>query len=363
MSEAPQPQQFPCRQCGADLQWNPGSQLLTCPYCGFANQIEIPPATIEELDFKTWLQKMERESPQIQVKQVRCEPCGAQVEFQNQATASTCPFCGSPLVGQTLSSSHLKPQAVLPFRITQDQAMSGFEKWLKGLWFAPSMLKHQKDRDRLKGIYTPYWTFDSQTFTQYEGQRGDDYWETETYTTHVNGKAEVRSRQVRKTRWRHVSGHVQVPFDDVLVMASESLPRKYTQALEPWDLGDLAPYDDRFLSGFLAEGYQVPLGQGFQLAQDRMAPIIDQHICRQIGGDHQRILWKSTQHSKVTFKHILLPVWLSAYRFKDRVFRFMVNARTGAVSGERPYSAIKIACAVLLGIGAIALFFYIRSRM
>ena len=155
---------------------------------------------------------------------------------------------------------------------------------------------------------------------------------------------------MRKTRWWPVSGRVADDFDDVLVLASRSLPAGYAEALEPWDLKDLVPYRDEYLSGFVAESYQIRLPEGFEIAKGIMDGHIRATVARDIGGDHQRIHALDTRYFDVTFKHALLPVWISAYRFHDRTFRFLVNARTGEVQGERPYSWVKITLAVLAAI-------------
>ena len=120
------------------------------------------------------------------------------------------------------------------------------------------------------------------------------------------------------------------------------------------------PYADDYLAGFRAEAYQVGLEEGFGVARQKMQPAIEHAICEDIGGDEQRISDMRTRYDAITFKHILLPVWLSAYRYSEKTYRFMVNARTGQVIGERPYSAIKITlfvlmCLAILGVIAIVI--------
>jgi hypothetical protein len=160
---------------------------------------------------------------------------------------------------------------------------------------------------------------------------------------------------VRKTRWWPASGTVRDTFDDLLVLASRSLPQKQAQALEPWDLESLTAYRDEYLSGFVAESYQLGLPEGFEVAKQIMAPTINQTICQDIGGDHQRISSVDTRYFDVTFKHTLLPIWISAYLYAGKTYRFLVNARTGEVQGERPYSFWKILLAVLGGLAVIAI--------
>jgi hypothetical protein len=166
---------------------------------------------------------------------------------------------------------------------------------------------------------------------------------------------------VRHTRWTSVSGTVGNSFDDILILASTSLPKKYVDRLEPWDLGNLVAYADEYLSGFRAESYQISLPDGFEEAKKVMAAAIETSIRHDIGGDEQRIQSARTEYRDITFKHILLPVWLSAYRFKDAVYRIFINARTGEVQGERPYSAWKIAGAVLLVLAIIGIMIYVGS--
>jgi hypothetical protein len=223
------------------------------------------------------------------------------------------------------------------------------------LWFAPNALKKRaRAENKMSGVYVPYWTYDCQAYTRYHGERGDHYYVTETYRTTVNGKSVTRTRQKRKTRWTRVSGTVWDNFNDVLVLASRSLPKRYTEKLEPWDLRNLVPYQDDYLSGFRTESYQVDLEEGFVEAKEIMHEKILSTIHGDIGGDRQRVHNMTTRHDDLTFKHILLPVWVSAYRYANKSYRFLINARTAEVQGERPYSWVKITLAILFVIAVIA---------
>jgi DNA-directed RNA polymerase subunit RPC12/RpoP len=350
-----QQRQFPCKQCGANVQYAPGTKTLACPYCGTTNEIPESGTVVEELDYQAWLTKVADEHPTDEVLTVKCEKCAAEATLPPNVTADLCPFCGSPIVAEAVSKRRIKPQGLLPFHVTRDQAMAAFRAWVRGLWFAPGSLRSNADAEAgIKGIYIPCWTYDADTQSDYTGQRGDDYWETETYTTVENGKTVTRTRQVRKTRWHYVSGMVDNRFNDLLVLATTSLPRKYAEALEPWDLGSVIAYSDEYLSGFVAQSYQVDLPGGFEMARQMMVEPIEQTIRQDIGGDHQSIDSVRTRYYNITFKHLLLPVWMSAYRYNGRTFRFLVNARTGEVQGERPYSAGKIILLVVLILAVVS---------
>jgi predicted RNA-binding Zn-ribbon protein involved in translation (DUF1610 family) len=362
MDTAPPPstaprRQFPCKDCGGDLVFAPGTNCLKCPYCGAENCIpDAPPGSVHEEDFRATLANLTDSTDLQDTLTVKCVACGAESQFGSDVVANKCPFCGAAIVATAQSKKQIKPKALLPFLITREQASAAFRQWVASLWFAPSELTRTAERSGIDGVYSPAWTYDANTDSDYTGQRGDDYWDTETYTDRdANGNTVTRTRQVRRTRWTYVSGQVTNQFDDILVLASNSLPRKIAQRLEPWDLKNLVPYRDEYLSGFVAESYQVDLPQGFDIARGIMDGFIRQSINQDIGGDHQQIGSVNTRYDNITFKHTLLPIWISAYRYRERVFRFLVNARSGEVQGERPYSVWKITAVILAAILTVIL--------
>lgn len=350
---------FPCTNCGAELTFAPGTDALQCPYCGTQNAIDAPDLAIKERDFAAQVRALREQQAVYEVQTVQCESCGAESTLDDNVTADRCPFCGTSMVLTEHTQRLIKPQGVLPFKIKRAEAEEAFRDWLRSLWFAPNDLKKYARREgRLAGMYLPYWTFDTEATTQYRGQRGEYYYETETYT---DDEGNTKTRRVRRTRWYPARGTVHVTFDDVLVIASDGLPRAYVRRLEPWDLDDLRPYAEAYLSGFRTESYTVELDEGYRIARARMQPAIEQAIRRDIGGDTQRITSKATDYDGTTFKHILLPVWLTAYRYGDDVYRIMVNARTGEVQGERPWSAVKIALALLAVVLIAATIWYLQA--
>ncbi len=329
----------------------------------------MPPllAEIREHDFRTALDELaharEVAPAAPAVRLTRCDACGASFEFENDIHSGECPYCGHAVVVETGAEKLLKPQSLLPFKIDESRAKESFRRWIKGLWFAPGGLKkYARDDDKLSGIYLPYWTYDSATTTHYVGERGDAYQVPQKVVRVVNGKRVVQTVMVTKIRWTVVRGVVTRTFDDVLIGATRSLPRQITDRLQPWDLSQLVPFQEQYLSGFGSQAYQVELDEGFEYARELMNAVIRGDIARDIGGDAQRIHRLETKHRNTTFKHILLPVWTAGFRYKDRVFHFVVNARTGKVQGRRPYSSWKIGFAVVLAIlivvGGVLLYGY-----
>ncbi|MEL0436261.1 TFIIB-type zinc finger domain-containing protein [Phycobacter sp. 'Weihai'] len=353
---------FPCEQCGADYRFDPRSGTLCCSHCGHEERIAGGPwrgGALREMDFRAALDRQLPEADMETTRVSKCPNCAAEVEFDPTTHARECPFCATPVVTDTGESRHIKPKGVLPFAMDERSAHKAMTDWLGRLWFAPSGLKeYARKGRRMEGIYVPYWTYDADTRSAYRGERGTVYYVTETVM--IDGKP--TARQVAKVRWRPVSGRVKRFFDDVLVLASKSLPKRYTDALEPWDLSALEPYQPQYLAGFRAEAYAVSLQDGFGEARERMDRVIERDVRFDIGGDRQRIAHIDTEVSDVTFKHILLPVWLAAYKYRGKSYRFVVNGQSGRVQGERPYSAWKIAGAVAVALILVGVAVYVGNQ-
>ena len=356
---------YPCEECGADLRFQPGQTQLVCEYCGHTQAIpgaapKRKARALGEIPLARGLADDLPGEASEEVRSTTCPNCGSVVEFHSAQHAAECPFCATPVVVDTGTHRRIKPQALVPFALTEAQAREALTKWLGSLWFAPNgLLDYTRKGRAMAGIYVPFWTFDAASDSHYTGQRGEAYYETRTVTVNVNGRSEQRQEQVRKIRWYPASGHVSRAFDDMLVLASTSLPEWMGDDLTPWDLGQLQPYSPDFLAGFQAEGYTVALADGHEKARGRMERIIEQDVRRDIGGDEQRIHRIDTRYGDETFKHVLLPVWTAAYKYNAKSYRFVVNGQTGEVQGERPYSWWKIGFAVLaaaLVVGAAVFF-------
>ncbi len=334
-----------CEQCNAVLRFKVGTHNLACRYCGFENNIESRrDAEIRAFDIDGYVRETFEHESKIEAVLVKCNACSAQTTLGKDLASKECPFCGTPLVLQQDEVKRMhKPHYLLPFELSEQQAHQFFQQWVQGLWFAPSALKKYRLRnEKLKGLYLPFWSYDCEASTRYKGQRGTRH----RTVVQTDSGTETRTR----IKWKTVSGRVEDRFKDVLVAASDSVSSDKLDGLQPWDLTHLTPYDANYLKGFQTENYQITLRDGYELAKIKMAVAIRQHIHRDIGGDQQRVNHINTQYGDPQFKHLLLPVWISAYRFKDKTYQFVVNARTGEVQGDRPYSIAKILFAVFAAI-------------
>ena len=345
------------------MTWDPAAGAQRCRNCGATVAPPKAGPPIRELDYAEWARGAVSETDLAEQLVVHCARCGAETTLGPNVTAGHCAFCGAAISAEGESKKLIKPQALLPFRVPRARSLELFTQWIGKLWFAPNALKRmaRADAQRLRGVYLPFWTYDADTTTDYTGERGDDYTTTETYTAQENGRSVTRTRTVTHTRWRPAAGRVSDHFDDLLIPAGGAMPRRIVDRLQPWDLNDLVPFADAYLAGFESESYRVDLVAGFGIAQQEMQPTIDATIRGDIGGDHQRIGGKDTTYANVTFKHLLLPLWVCSYRFRDKVYRFVVNARTGEVQGERPWSWIKITLAAIVVAAVAAGIIYLNA--
>ncbi len=343
---------FPCPSCGSDLEFNIGAQSLKCPYCGHVTQLEIDSeAKVEEQDFHAMLQKLKEwheagQTEEVAASEVRCDSCGANVVFQDTNTSLSCPYCDSPIQREKIhDAEHRVPvDGVIPFLVERKRAQENLKQWVQSRWFAPNKFLKRGVQGKFNGVYMPFWTYDTMTANRYSGSRGEDY--TVTVGTGKNRRTETR------TNWYPASGSFQQFFDDVIVLAARGLPSGMLQELEPWPIQKMVPFNQQMLAGYFARTYEVKLDEGFQDAKLRIDEAIHSSVCSHIGGDRQRVDWIKSQYNALTYKHLLLPVWLMAYRYHERTYQIAINAATGEVQGERPYSWLKITFAVLCGLAA-----------
>ena len=348
------------------MEFDPESGRMKCRSCGHADAISSPQAVMA--DRHPFVEAISQNggrqvSISEQAIQVSCDGCGSVVVFEPPEVAGTCPFCGGAIVAEPKAADPLvAPDGVLPVKVPKNTAQTEVQRWLASRWFAPNALRRIAQPEGISGVYLPFWNYASDTRTQYAGERGEHYYETESYTeTDSSGSTVEKSRQVQRTSWNRASGEVSRSFTDLLIPATRAVNQRRLVALEPWNLQALLPYEPAYLAGLKAQRYQIELADGFEKAKEVMEAEIREAVRQDIGGDEQRIDTIQTEYAAVTFLHLLLPVWMGAYRFQAKVYQVLVNAQTGEVKGERPYSFVKIAllsAAILL----VAVMLWLLAR-
>jgi hypothetical protein len=330
---------------------------LECPFCSSIEPIEKNNQPIKKYEFDYALRAIDIHKLQQEKRELKCIKCSAPFELNPNRFSSLCPYCETPAI--TELTQEIKPESLIPFHITHKEAQKRFREWIGSLWFAPKGLKDFVDgHSKLDGYYLPYWGYDTKTTTQYSGQRGNIYYVTVQKRVIVNGREQIVNQREPRVHWTPVSGVVYDEFKDVVVEASKTLSHSILDSLAPWDINRAVPFDNRYISGFNSEEYTITLDSGFELAKDKMAHTIYQHIKRDIGGDQQQVEYKKTHYQDIKYRHTLFPIWTAQFRWKNRTYDYAINAQTGKVVGDRPYSWLKITLLVITILIILGGFFW-----
>lgn len=344
-----------CPNCGATIQFDPATGHMHCEYCGYERV--IPPAednkTVEEMDFLSAEHTASHEWG-AKKKVVVCKCCGAESVYDELQTSDVCPYCGATQVMPAQDEDSIAPGGVAPFEVSKEAAAGNFQKWLKGRLFTPRAAKQSCKADAMNGIYLPYWTYDANTVSQWTGEAGYEYEETDS-----------EGNTTTKTRWKNVRGLLNLFIDDELVCGSTRHEQDILGRILPFDHEKLVPYKPEYVAGFISERYSVGLKDGWDIARDQMNQrirnAVHEEILHKFHADSARVGKISTVFDDITFKYVLFPVWMSSFKYKDKIYQFMVNGQTGKVGGKAPVSALRVLIAVLIGAGLLGLLFWFMS--
>ena len=262
----------------------------------------------------------------VKKKVVVCKKCGASTIYDAVQTASRCPYCESNQIIGEEDKQLIAPTGIAPFKITKEQAIENFKKWVKDLWFAPGNLKNMATVETLEGFYLPYWTYDVNTVTKYSMDYG--------------------KKSGDNLKWHSTSGRHEQFYDDYLVPACAKQNRGMMNEIAPFNTNDYQDYRPEYLAGFVAERYSVSVKEGWKTADGEIRRDVREDIkskvLEQFDADTTRRERFDIQMGDVGYKYLLLPVWHAAFRYGGSTYQFMVNGQNGKVSGKRPYSVWKI---------------------
>lgn len=346
---------YPCSSCGGQLAFDPVGQDLLCPNCGNRSAITTPQEPVQARELAPAMAALHelqaRESgPQVTGEwEVKCQNCGGTTSFTGSLTATKCPYCATPIQRDDVHNApaRLPVDGLLPFQVGEKQAQQLVEKWVSSRWFAPSNFRKYRRVGAFSSLYTAYFSYDADTESWYQGERGDDY-QVRTGTD-SDGDPIYETR----TRWYSVSGQVANDFADLPVLANDNLNRKRIRSLEPWPIEQARSYSPEYVAGHLCRTYDNDAEQAFPEAQQRIESAIESSVRSDIGGDHQRIHELNTSWNWLAYKHLLLPIWLLTVVYMNKPYQVYINGLTGQVSGDRPYSKVKIIAAILAVLTAI----------
>lgn len=350
---------FPCEGCGADLRWDPGVTALKCPYCGMEKSIAPAGNQIQERPIDAGLRAPRDLGWGAERKVVACKRCGAHTTLDPHVSASACAFCGTSAVVEAPADANVvRPEGLLPFRVTKDSALNSFRVWVGKLWLRPSDLKKTSRVDKMQGVYIPFWTFDAATQSWWTADAGYYYY----VDVRVNEGGKLVTKREQRVRWEPASGTLQKFFDDVPVPASRGIDESLCRDIEPYPTAELTPYEPSYLSGFLAEENAIDLPEALESAKERMRAAIRTACAAEVPGDTQRNLQVQSVFSAVAYKNALLPVWIAAYDYRNKPYRFMVNGVTGKCTGTAPWSWVKITMLVLTVLTVLMIILWINGQ-
>lgn len=336
------------------MEFSPKDQKLKCVYCGTTKDLDLTTQNPKENDFDEWSKKTAEDlsNAGTEMREVKCAQCGATVTLEGESSGK-CPFCGTPLVVDQAEVKRVwKPEYIVPFKIAKSECNDIFGKWINGKFFCPSKFKNGSVvADSFKGVFLPFWTYDAKAVTTYTGEKG-----------RTEKRKDKDGNEESFTEWRPVSGMVKNVFDDLLVPASHSLPESVASELgdSTWDLKNVVPYSPEFTAGFVTDIYDVDFKQGFEEAKKQMEDKIDDEVRADIGGDNQRVTKKDTIYSDITFKMLLLPIFLGVFMIGDKQYTFAINAATGECHGQYPVDKVKVwACIAIVSVIVIALLHFL----
>ena len=338
---------YPCDSCGGELHFDIETQLLKCQHCGNTHELIEVDGVVEEQDLRKALAMIRAgrgTTTLAEEKEIVCQNCGGHTTFTGSLAADKCPYCATPIQRDDVHDApeRLPVDGLLPFQIDDKEAKQVIEKWINSRWFAPSEFKRYNRTGSFSSVYMAYFTYDANTITNYRGARGDNY--TVTVGSGDNRRTEVR------TRWTSVRGTVRNSFDDIPIFANEGLDRGKVEKLEPWPTETAKAYSPEYVAGHLSRTYDHDVEECLVPAKAQMENDIKNTVRRDIGGDQQRISSMNINWREMTYKHVLLPIWLLTVIYEQKPFQVYINGVTGEVHGARPYSKVKIAAAVALAV-------------
>lgn len=339
-----------CPECGGTMSYSPETHGLLCPYCGYTCEIDGTKKA-EELNFDE-AEKTGNHDWGAEKKYIICKSCGAELIYDSLQIAAKCPYCDSNQVMEEAGAEMLAPGGVCPFNISKNQASGLFSKWLKRKLFCVGKAKKSANPNNFTGIYLPYWTFDCDTDSSYSAQYGKDR------TVHTrDGKTHTT------TDWYNTRGVYSEFFNDTAICGTNRYDGKLLSKIEPFDTENNLEYKPEYISGFVAEKYSIGIKDAWEKAKEFIKNILKNHITSKIkrdhNADHVSSLRVSTTYENITYKYLMLPIWISSYKYKDKVYSFMVNGQTGKVGGKYPVSPWKVLIAILLGLAVVALLYFL----
>lgn len=348
-------QEYKCPCCGGAIAFDSTIQKMKCPFCDTEFEMETLASYDSELgndgtDDMNWQMASEntwQEGEAGGLNAYICQSCGGEITCDENTAATSCPFCGNPVVLMGQFSGKLKPDFVIPFKIDKNAAKEALKKHYEGKRLLPKIFKDQNHIDEVKGIYVPFWLFDADANVniRYKATKVHT-WKDSTY-------------HYIETKYYAVSRGGQIKYERVPVDGAAKMPNDLMESIEPFDTSGLVDFQTAYLAGYLADKYDVDAEQSVERANERIRRSAEYAFSGTVEG-YTTVMKENAsiqlQNGKVSYA--LFPVWLLSTTWNGRNYLFAMNGQTGKTVGDLPMdkAAYKKWLFGLTGIIGIALF-------
>ena len=344
MSTEPKVIEYKCPCCGAGLLFRGDSQQLTCEYCDNSFDLETVRAfnasesqeTFEEFQWDQEPSERWSDAEESRLNVFICPSCGGEIMTEETTAASFCPYCDNPTIMPGRLSGGLKPDAIIPFRMSKEDAKEAFRKLCKGKPLLPGMFTKEQRIEKITGIYVPFWLYDC--CGNFDGNYN---------ATRIHTWADANYNYTRTEHFLLKRG-ARADFQGIPMDGSSKMDNTLMESIEPFDYSQLQNFDMAFLSGYLADKYDVPSDQGKQRVKERVENAFDAQLQSSFLG-YSTVVPSSCQlkidHSKA--RYALMPVWILNTRYRGKLYTFAMNGQTGRMTGSFPISPQK--CALWFG--------------
>ncbi len=351
---------YRCPACGLEMKPDPTSGKLSCPGCGHTENACFEDTDHVDFDFTAIENDPMLRDWGIPVKTVICPGCGAKMIAAADDGMVSCAFCATGPIIDAEESPGLRPDAVIPFKIDAAKASEKVPEWIGKRYLAPFAFKAEYAAGPLAGVYLPYWLFDAHVNASYTGQAASSYTDTEITTVTGDDHTETKSQKVKKLRWRFVSGQLEKKFSNVIFNDVQQLDAKTLEKLEPFKLNELVKFAPKYLAGYLAARGKTGLASVWNRALDYMGGNVRDDVLGIVkrGADAVGAVSTCADFTDISYKHLLLPVWIGTYRYKKKVYHIYINGQTGIILGSSPKSVLKLGLIALALAALIAAFVF-----
>ena len=338
---------YQCPACTAPLKFSPQTGKLDCEFCDSSFTVEEIEAlyalgntepTTTEGEWDTAHLEGDWGTEAETLREYNCPSCGAQLLCDANTAATACPYCGNPTVVPSQFQGGLRPDYVIPFQLTKEQAITALKQHYKGKFLLPPAFQSQQTIEKIQGVYVPFWLYDCQA-------EGEFHFHGTKVRTYRQG-----DDQVTETDHYDIYRSGSMSFEKVPVDASKKMPDDYMDSIEPFDYQALKPFATSYLPGFLADRYDVPPEECHSRVDVRCTQTLEDSLRDTVLGFHQcNVQSRKVKLHRGKIHYALLPVWMLNVTWNEERYLFAINGQTGRTVGRLPVSGGR-ALALFLGL-------------